>query len=64
MFQLICGEKNIMAMELLKIRGERERERERERELSGKKEKESITSPFTPNSILHVLWNIFFDHFQ
>ena len=53
-------------MELLKIGGEREREREREieRENCPDKKKESITSPFTPDSILHVLWNIFFDHFQ
>ena len=43
---------------------ERERERERERENCLDKKKESITSPFTPDSILHVLWNIFFDHFQ
>ena len=54
--------KNIMAMELSKIGGEREREREREN--CPDKKKESITSHFTPDSILHVLWNIFFDHFQ
>ena len=50
--------KNIMAMELSKIGGEREREN------CPDKKKESITSHFTPDSILHVLWNIFFDHFQ
>ena len=56
--------KYIMAMELSKIGGGREREREREREHCPDKKKESITSHFTPDSILHVLWNIFFDHFQ